>query len=175
LIVSVVIDFDAKKFQIPRGTYGRWRMRFGKLRIPFSAVCGIVCVLLIGLWVRSYWVGDAISWDQLPEQVAIISAVGGISYAEFANPAGDGDGSWRIYSQPIDPETKHRAIILRFQWIRDVYDLHVIVPYWFPVLLAAAIGAAPWVRWSRGFSLRTLLIAATVVALVLGAAIYGAK
>jgi hypothetical protein len=28
--------------------------RFRKLRIAFSAVCGIACVLLIALWVRSY-------------------------------------------------------------------------------------------------------------------------
>src|SRR5687768_601998 len=26
-----------------------------KLRIAFSIVCGIVCLLLIALWVRSYW------------------------------------------------------------------------------------------------------------------------
>jgi hypothetical protein len=29
-------------------------VRFRKLRIAFSAVCGIVCLLLIVLWVRSY-------------------------------------------------------------------------------------------------------------------------
>ena len=31
------------------------RMRFRKLRIAFSATCLIACVLLIVLWVRSYW------------------------------------------------------------------------------------------------------------------------
>jgi len=30
-------------------------MRFRKLRIAFSATCLIACVLLIVLWVRSYW------------------------------------------------------------------------------------------------------------------------
>ena len=30
-------------------------MRFRKLRIAWSVVCGIACVLLIVLWVRSYW------------------------------------------------------------------------------------------------------------------------
>ena len=28
------------------------------LRIAFSAVCGIVCLLMIALWVRSYWWSD---------------------------------------------------------------------------------------------------------------------
>jgi hypothetical protein len=31
------------------------------LRIAFSAICGIACVLLIVLWVRSYWVWDLIN------------------------------------------------------------------------------------------------------------------
>ena len=30
-------------------------MRFRKLRIAFSAACLVACVLLIVLWVRSYW------------------------------------------------------------------------------------------------------------------------
>ena len=28
-------------------------MKYRKLRIAFSAVCGIVCLLLIALWVRN--------------------------------------------------------------------------------------------------------------------------
>ena len=33
-------------------------MRFRKLRIAWSVVWGIACVLLIVLWVRSYWSVD---------------------------------------------------------------------------------------------------------------------
>lgn len=29
------------------------------LRITWTAFCGIACVLLILLWVRSYWIGDS--------------------------------------------------------------------------------------------------------------------
>ncbi len=32
------------------------------LRIAFSATCLIACVLLIVLWVRSYWWMGAMSW-----------------------------------------------------------------------------------------------------------------
>ena len=35
------------------------RMRFRKLRIAWSVGCGIACVLLIVLWVRSYTVIDS--------------------------------------------------------------------------------------------------------------------
>src|SRR3954464_9326953 len=30
-------------------------MRFRKLRTAWSVVCGIACLLLIVLWIRSYW------------------------------------------------------------------------------------------------------------------------
>ena len=39
-------------------------MRFRKLRIAWSVVWGIACVLLIVLWVRSYWQVD-ILWHNL--------------------------------------------------------------------------------------------------------------
>ena len=37
-------------------------MRFRKLRIAWSVGCGLVaCVLLIALWVRSYWFDDSVA------------------------------------------------------------------------------------------------------------------
>ena len=45
-------------------------------------------------------------------------------------------------------------------------------PDWFLVLLAAMAAVAPWIHWSGRFSLRALLIATTLVALVLGLAVY---
>jgi hypothetical protein len=47
--------------------------------------------------------------------------------------------------------------------------LELGVPFWFIVLISLAITAAPWLRHlSWRFSLRTLLIATTLIALVLG-------
>jgi hypothetical protein len=40
--------------------------------------------------------------------------------------------------------------------------------HWILAILAAALAAAPWIKWSRRFSLRTFLIAITLVALALG-------
>src|SRR6188474_3195978 len=47
---------------------GEGRMRFRKLRIAFSAVCGLACVLLAALWVRSYWREDFLFLSPLPHQ-----------------------------------------------------------------------------------------------------------
>src|SRR5262245_5000185 len=33
-------------------------MKFRKIRIVFSALCGLASILLIVLWVRSYWLGN---------------------------------------------------------------------------------------------------------------------
>ena len=35
-------------------------MKFRKLRIAWSVGCGIACVLLAVLWVRSYWIADTL-------------------------------------------------------------------------------------------------------------------
>src|SRR5215212_8964377 len=77
-------------------------MRFRKLRIAWSVFWGLAAVLLIVLWVRSYW-----WWDELytptsvkryysPElssrQVIIVSASGRsqVNYSE-------GRGNWKWY------------------------------------------------------------------------------
>ena len=43
-----------------------------------------------------------------------------------------------------------------------------VAPFWLTIILFAALAAAPWIPWSRRFSLRTLLIAMTLVAVGLG-------
>jgi hypothetical protein len=45
-------------------------------------------------------------------------------------------------------------------------NYRVIVPHWFALVAAGSLSAAPWFRLR--FSLRTLLIATTLIAVVLG-------
>jgi hypothetical protein len=44
----------------------------------------------------------------------------------------------------------------------------LILPHWFLAVAATTLAYVPWLRWSKRFSLRTLLIVTTLVALVLG-------
>ena len=55
--------------------------------------------------------------------------------------------------------------------------LHLFaIRYWSPVVLSATLATVPWIRHlSWRFSLRTLLIAMTLVAVVLGLAVYAAN
>jgi hypothetical protein len=50
-----------------------------------------------------------------------------------------------------------------------------VLPYSSLVLLSATFATVPWIRWSKRFTLRTLLIATTLVAVILGAIVYAAK
>jgi hypothetical protein len=43
-----------------------------------------------------------------------------------------------------------------------------VVPYWLLTVIVASFTAAPWIRSRWTFSLRTLLIATTLIAVLLG-------
>jgi hypothetical protein len=60
------------------------------------------------------------------------------------------------------------AMLLCGLWLSKPADHALVIPTWQPVTIAAAIAAAPWLRLSKQFTLRTLFIATTVVAVVLG-------
>ena len=53
-----------------------------------------------------------------------------------------------------------------FEWNSDATSSILYIPFWFLVMLSAAVGTIPWLTYR--FSLRTLLIATTLVAVVLG-------
>jgi hypothetical protein len=69
----------------------------------------------------------------------------------------------------------HQASVLAFGRFGEGSERVIFIPYWFPVLILAAMAAFPWIRWSKRFSLRTLLIAMTVVAALLGAVVWAVK
>jgi uncharacterized membrane protein YbaN (DUF454 family) len=62
------------------------------------------------------------------------------------------DPSWPEFKLTFN-EFRPGEIIVRF-------------PYWFALLMSATLAAVPWFRWR--FSLRTLLVAMTLIAALLG-------
>src|SRR4051794_30867623 len=138
-------------------------MRFRKLRIAWSVFWGLACVLLIVLWVRSYWHGEGLliplrNYDGM----RLASFRGRIGFEPDPRPT---RWEWRI-----EPATAPNFDWDRWerntpQWIVGQND-RVLVPHWFPLIVAGSLSAAPWLRWR--FTLRTLLIVTTLVAVVLG-------
>jgi hypothetical protein len=136
-------------------------------------MCGIACVLLIVLWVRSYKWNDyrykcvygmrALLLDSAHGQVAIsttlLPATFGSNWSESGSDDMDGTPG------AIQRFTENK---LGFAVMTDTNNFSVVLPHWFALALIATCAAAPWMQWSKRFSLRTLLIATTLVAMVLG-------
>jgi hypothetical protein len=146
-------------------------MRFRKLRIVWSMVCGILCLLLIVLWVRSYralgerWQSTTIRarflyvssshgqicWSGKPD---LLTSLTGTPFKHVSNNIGG--------ILEIGPPA-----VWGFKYGRTNSSAMLRTPYRFPALLVASLCTTPWLPFKR-FSLRTLLIATTLVAVALG-------
>ena len=150
-----------RRTRLARSLEVEGRMRFCTLRMTVSSVCVVACVLLIVLWVRSYWRSDSAIMS--PHRITsfngrIVFSSDGWYYGEDS----------RLYCElGRSPEAAPT------QWFKNTglvwqYPSAVAIPYLCPGLLLAAVAVAPWLRWSNRFTLHTLLIATTLVAVVLG-------
>jgi hypothetical protein len=157
------------------------------LRIAWSVWWGILCALLVVLWVRSYSFRDMVSVPSSTKRTRthfFVSARGQILY-------GSRDDYHRL-PPPFGPqrEIEHESVeyyishpqigmIRGFEWVnRGVFKWGYpgfAVPDWFGSLVIAFIATMPWIHWSRKFSLRTLLIATTLVAVVLGLVVWSSS
>jgi hypothetical protein len=142
-------------------------MKYRKLRIAWSVTCGIACVLLIVLWVRSYYHTDRIwrinSVFDTGFELAGGTAGGTLSFWQRTDVAGANRFPWHHdVSGPV-------TIIHPVVYTNEGEVLAIIIPIWLPLIVIAPLGALSWVR---RFSLRTLLIATTLIALVLGLVVW---
>jgi hypothetical protein len=149
------------------------------LRIAWSVVFGIVCVLLIVLWVRSYrWV----DWWQCPIggnlSLHVQSRRGEISVLHFRGSIQLATGSCSIAGIRLSENPGYAMMITGTPSAMRVVplpDKQVVseLPHWLFRLIGTLIAATPWLPWHKSsFSLRTLLIATTLVAVVLGLVVW---
>ena len=158
-------------------------MRFRKLRIAWSVGCGIACVLLIVLWVRSYWWVDSVSKRvSATTWITGWSLEGGILWMLESNPNDSRPAGWNIDKARIEefnnmmdgnpyyqPHPFGSPLLRRFAFDSKKGE----IPYWFSASLVASLAALPWLR--KRYSMRTLLIATTLVAVVLGLIVYATR
>jgi hypothetical protein len=150
-------------------------VKFRKLRIAWSVFWGLACVLLIVLWVRSYYRGDYLIMPATDTRGFGGNSLNG--WLKLSTFSVGKDDPWRWVREP-----KRKAMVtygtffeakqnrFGFGWHQIKSTYAVMMPHWFPLLLAAMVAAIPWVSWR--FTLRTLLIATTLVAVVLGVVVY---
>jgi hypothetical protein len=153
-------------------------MRFRKLRIAFSVTCGIACVLLIVLWVRSYWWENRIMAGFCNRGFQASHVLGQLRLSSVNWP---GSGFWPVISTRRTVETFRRDPVhaqdlpsrFGFDWKITKWGWRLCLPYWFVLFVTATSACAPWMRWR--FSIRALLIAMTLVAVALGAIVWLAQ
>jgi hypothetical protein len=148
-----------------------------KLRIVFSAACGVVCLFLIALWVRTKYAIDMICGPlSQPAGFGVMSRHGGIGlFLTEKNYA------WGYYKYPADEVSRseyevqigYKTALGFVQYVKNPGVFRIRVPYWSLVSLLAVLAAIPWLRWR--FSLRTLLIITTLAAALLGAIVYAVR
>jgi hypothetical protein len=144
------------------------------LRIGVTALSLTACVLLIALWVRSYFLAVSFQLRMPVVRAGAQSANGGLLMWIAVNEDED-ESFW----MPLKHKNVHDIDLYSAATFRTVpifsnsnlsvpavYAFGLQVPHWFMVILSVAIAFFPWMRWR--FSLRTLLIATMLVAVGLG-------
>jgi hypothetical protein len=148
-------------------------MKYRKLRIAWSVVWGVVALLTCVLWMRSYS-HVTMLWRMNPSNLltAIISESGDIWIDRYSSDVIEPHG-WQLSDKP---QLASHVVIPnafvhgQFRWNWTPSQINLKVPHWLLTSLAAALSTGPWLCWR--FSLRTLLIATTLIAVVLGLVVW---
>jgi hypothetical protein len=144
-----------------------------------SIVCLVAFVALMGMWVRSYYWSDCIGWSNKKSFViAFTSLHGRVRFLQLNLPPGTHLGYTRIFVQlpakgvmfdtDNDIERPGAVASSRFYWSSRASDKTVAVPFWFLVVASGSLAMLLRMRWPLRFSLRSMLIATTFLAVVLG-------
>ncbi len=155
-------------------------MKYRRLRIAWSVGWGMAAVLMIALWVRSYWIWDRCYWPGLPRtQLGTqLSSDSGHTVTVISPRVATSSGSLITISRPGPAPTAYQALYSKetfgFYFTRTPTLFRFDLPYWSPVTASLALGLAPWLIRPR-FSLRTLLVATTLAAVGLGLIVWLAR
>lgn len=151
-------------------------------RITWSILCGSAAVLLAVLWVRSYG-GPGTGYLPVPG-VCCRSAEGILLIARFGTTPKPPDKDKERISimsftdprmgKPIDVAPNHKWGGFYFMFT-DTSFYWMQAPYWFLIAVSGTFSAAPWIRQRVHFSLRTLLIVTTLIAVLLGLVVWSIR
>ena len=139
------------------------------LRIAWSVAWGVVSVTLCVLWVRSYWRLQILELRTGSQAVQISSVNGHLAIAHLRHAT---IGSFYLSVPAGDSADFRKKGALGFAYQNDGFVTALIAPHWLPALLAAAFAVVAWCSRSWRFSIRTLFIATTLVAAVLGIVVW---
>jgi hypothetical protein len=150
-----------------------------RLRIAVSVFFALVAVAFALLWVRSYWHGDGIIIPIIgTKALAFGSAAGGLNTfygATTYSGSGPVAPQWRLTDMPITPklatELDNRSVF----YFDASLGWFIGYPHWLVIVVATSISLAAGLRIPNQFSLRTMLIATTLVAVALALAVWASR
>ena len=157
-------------------------MKYRKLRIAVSVVSGLCCVLVIVLWMRSYSWADGINGQFTANCVIAFGSLPGCIAIQVRQEKDRPSlPSWTLTSMEADRwiDTARRSgpfVPSRMWEAFYAKEGMLAVPSWFAIVAFAGCATMSAISPAHvRFSLRTLLITTTVVALVLGLIIYATR
>src|SRR4051812_18922406 len=140
-------------------------------------LCFLPCVAITTQWVRSHWWSDLARVDIAGWPIEIVSGDGRIKLTRVDVSAGQfvsfaasfATYSWdQSQANTIDSHLWSFPTALGLGVVRR-HNVAILLPYWFLSASSFAIGIVlTRRRWSARFSLRSLLIGTTLVAVALG-------
>ena len=153
-----------------------------------SIVSLVLCVALMGMWVRSYFWLDSVGGLIFPNQfLGVQSVLGKLVFIQqpidpnrgkqsvVSQGSGSADASkdspWFLssmkYPVPQHPSGWRRPFYLKL-FPDSRANLLLEASIWFLVLISGSLAMALRMRWPPRFNLRSLFIATTFLAVVLG-------
>jgi hypothetical protein len=139
-------------------------IRYRKLRIAWSVACGILCLLLIALWIRSYWIADALRGPQM----TFASLFGRVAVSHFPLQE-DGtpkfNTNWEHETLPVEDQVRKPGV-RRLVFRRELGHISLTIPYWLAAFTVVILATLPWLPCR--FSIRRLLIGTAILSAVLG-------
>jgi hypothetical protein len=138
------------------------------LRLAALLFFSLACALIATLWVRSYRAEDRASGNYSTSTgVRVYSSRGWVVCSKNTSQKYPwsldlGSGFW------LEPGDGRLNFSIPAEFFRGAAFASVSIPHWFLVLASIGLVATSWPRKSYRFSLRSLFIATTLIAILLG-------
>jgi hypothetical protein len=142
-------------------------MKYCKLRIAWTVFCGLACVLLIVLRVRSYYWNEMLVGPISASAVQVLGSTQGKMDTMYSPRPPKPSEIWHYQAESINkcedlwgPSWDDYYHLLGFGFRTEGRIWLLAIPYWFLVFGSVACSALPWLNGQ--FRLRALLIAITL-------------
>jgi hypothetical protein len=145
-----------------------------------SIVCLVLCVTLMGMWIRSYRSLDVLVLDGPWWGKANVDSIPGrLELGQHPEAPPLERWSWKC----IASKYNSNAVLTNVQNLKQlgIWGFHarfswsgsvMAVPYWFLVLVTGMLAMAFRFRWPLRFTLRSLFVVTTFFAIVLGMSVW---